>query len=343
MKTIFLSTIIAIAFSFSGCMNKSNFDLNMTIAPDDHISVTNVNDVKRAADVISKRLEYSFEIPADRIHLDARDSNIDLTITNVDTGKVDLIKKTITGYHKLEFWETYENEQIIGYLRQADNKLKDFKGVAEVSDRAVTNIPQTAPDSVKNESQNPIFGALQPMVTAKGEPMRSCMVGLVNVKDTSLINRYLKMDQVKDLFPGNLKFFWSMNPYKYDASKSLYGLHAIKVTTPDKKAPVDGSVIVSAKPVIGSKDSDVKIDLSMDNAGAKTWAKITRENINQCIAIVYDGHVRSYPRVMGEISGGNTEITGDFTAKEAREIVDVLKSGELPYRLKITDVRILKH
>jgi SecD/SecF fusion protein len=80
----------------------------------------------------------------------------------------------------------------------------------------------------------------------------------------------------------------------------------------------------------------------MDSDGSRTWAGITRENINRCIAVVYDGHVRSYPRVMNEISGGNTEITGDFTIEEANEIVNILKSGELPFELKIVEEQIIK-
>jgi SecD/SecF fusion protein len=80
----------------------------------------------------------------------------------------------------------------------------------------------------------------------------------------------------------------------------------------------------------------------MDSDGARTWAGITRENINRCIAVIYDGYVRSYPRVMSEISGGNTEITGDFTIKEANDLVNILKSGELPFELKIVETQIIK-
>jgi SecD/SecF fusion protein len=150
------------------------------------------------------------------------------------------------------------------------------------------------------------------------------------------------MDQIKSLFPPDLKFYWSMNPYKYDRSKSLYELHAIKVTTTNKQAPIDGSVIISAEATTGSNNSGVKIDLIMDSEGARTWAGITRENINRCIAVVYDGYVRSYPRVMSEISGGSTEITGDFTIEEANDLVNILKSGELPFQLKIIKEQIVK-
>jgi SecD/SecF fusion protein len=150
------------------------------------------------------------------------------------------------------------------------------------------------------------------------------------------------MPEIKVLLPHELKLVWSQKPYKYDTSKTLYGLHAIKVTTQDRKAPLDGSAIISAKTITESTNSGVKIDLIMDSEGARTWARITRENVNRCIAIVLNGYVRSYPRVMTEISGGNTEITGDFTLEEANDLVDILKSGQLPFELKIVEEQIIK-
>ena len=126
------------------------------------------------------------------------------------------------------------------------------------------------------------------------------------------------------------------------ADKSAPQSHSIKVTTSSKNAPLDGSVIISAKTITGQANSEVRIDLTMDSDGARTWAVLTHGNINRCIAVVYDGYVISYPRVMSEISGGNTEITGDFTIEEANEIVSILKSGELPFELKIVEEQRIK-
>lgn len=150
------------------------------------------------------------------------------------------------------------------------------------------------------------------------------------------------MDKIKGLFPNDLKFYWDSNPYKYDTSYALYGLHAIKVTTANRRAPLDGSAIISAEVTAGSDKKDIKISLTMDPEGAKTWAKMTRENISRCIAVVYNGYVRSYPRVQSEISGGATEITGDFTIEEANHLVNTLKSGQLPFDLKIVEEQIIK-
>ena len=134
---------------------------------------------------------------------------------------------------------------------------------------------------------------------------------------------------------------WSQNPYKYDPTKTLYELHAIKVTTRDGRPPLDGDVITSARPSSGVTGSEVKVDMSMNAEGAKIWARMTRENIDRCIAVVLDGYVRSYPRVQNEITGGNTEITGDFTIEEADDLANILKSGKLPAPARIISDTII--
>ncbi len=122
---------------------------------------------------------------------------------------------------------------------------------------------------------------------------------------------------------------WSQNPYKEDPTKSMYELHAIKITTRDGRPPLSGDVITSARTSTGVS-GDVKVDMSMNSEGSKTWARMTRENIGRCLVVVLDGYVRSYPRVQNEITGGNTEITGDFTIEEADDLANILKSGKMP-------------
>ena len=168
-----------------------------------------------------------------------------------------------------------------------------------------------------------------------GQPLSSSMVGLALGKDTARVNDMLSMNQMKALFPRDVRFLWSQNPYKYDPTKTLYELHAIKITTRDGRAPLDGDVITSARTSSGVTGSEVEVDMTMNAEGAKTWARMTRENVGRCIAVVLDGYVRSYPVVQGEITGGNTEITGDFTIEEADDLSNILKSGKLPAPAKI--------
>jgi SecD/SecF fusion protein len=269
------------------------------------------------------------------------------------------VRELLQGTANLEFWETYENGEIIGYLSTANNLLKEINVNTQTSNSAssaaaASSDKTTAADTTKQDQtlldliakdttkaadastreeftlQNPLFGLLSPRVNQQGQPLPSCMVGLASSKDTARVNSMLKMNQVKALFPRDLKFLWSQNPYKYDETKTLFELHAIKVTTRDGRPPLDGGVITSARTSSGVTGSEVKVDMSMNAEGAKTWARMTRENIDRCLVVVLDGYVRSYPRVQNEITGGNTEITGDFTIEEADDLANILKSGKLP-------------
>jgi len=259
------------------------------------------------------------------------------------------VRDLLQGTANLEFWETYETSEVIGYLVQANDYLKslqpaettvanDTVAVADTTaDKSLIDIVSSDTTAVSEASnleeftrQNPLFGLLRPNVSQDGQPVPGSLVGFAAGKDTSRVNTYLKMNQVKALFPRELKFYWSQNPYKYDETKTLYELHAIKVTTRDGRAPLTGDVVTSARPSTGVTGSDIKVDFSMNGEGAKTWQRMTRDNIGRCIAVVLDDYVRSYPRVQNEISGGNTEITGDFTLEEAEDLANILKSGKMP-------------
>jgi len=345
-KFIILAFIIA-ALSFVGSTTKENFDFKAKVVPQIKNSIPNLSDMNKASEVINQRLINFFGIPQESIKLDVTDNQILLTIHNVDTSKIHLITNVITGDNKLEFWETYENAEILGYLTKANNFLreKQYPGSnLKEEKQAKHDLPgivdeKTAERDTRKQYSDraPLFRILGQMITSSGQPLPSCMIGIADKKDTAQIIRYFKMDPIKTLFPSDLKFYWSSNPYKYDPTKTLYGLHAIKVTTGNKQAPLDGSAIISANATTISGKTDVKIGLTMDSDGSKTWARITRDNIGRCIAVVYNGHVRSYPRVQAEISGGKTEITGDFTIDEANDLVNILKSGELPFKLKIAE------
>jgi len=272
------------------------------------------------------------------------------------------VRELLQGTANLEFWETYENAEVIGYLVAANDLLKGIEENARKADQPEdqTETGTAVADTTKKENQdlldlidkdttkaaqaatreefalqNPLFGVLTPRVTEQGEALPSCMVGLAAGIDTAKVNSYLKMNQVKALFPRDLRFYWSQNPHKYDPSNSLYELHAIKITTRDGRPPLGGEVITSARPTSGVTGGEVKVDFNMNAEGAKTWARMTRENVDRCIAVVLDGYVRSYPRVVGEIPTGSTEITGDFTIEEADDLANILKSGKLPAPARI--------
>jgi SecD/SecF fusion protein len=276
------------------------------------------------------------------------------------------VRELLQGTANLEFWETYENGEIIGYLSQANTLLREIQAntVKKDSSAAVKTSTQAADTTKKDQSlidliekdtakaaapstreefnlQNPLFAVLSPRVDEQGQPLPSSMVGLAAGIDTAEVNRFLRMNQIRALFPRDLKLLWSQNPYKYDPTKTMYELHAIKVTTRDGRPPLNGDVVTSARPSSGVTGSEVKVDFSMNSEGAKTWARMTRENIGRCIAVVLDGYVRSYPRVQNEITGGNTEITGDFTIEEADDLANILKSGKMPAPARIVSDTVI--
>ena len=278
------------------------------------------------------------------------------------------IMELLVGTANLEFWETYENGEVYNYLAAANNLLKEIAvNSQKASADSIKNVRKavTPKDTTrkKEESlldiiqkdttktaasqnleqftqQNPLFGLLHPN-ERQGQLQQGSLIGFASFRDTAKVNTYLNMNQIRALFPRDIRFMWSQNPYKYDASKTLYELHAIKVTTRDGRPPLDGSVITSARPSSGVATSDIKVDMSMNTEGAKTWARLTRENLNRCIAVVLDGYVRSYPRVSVEITGGNSEITGDFTIEEATDLSNILMSGKMPAPARIVSYSVV--
>lgn len=265
------------------------------------------------------------------------------------------VRELLQGTANLEFWECYENSEIIGYLSQANNLLKEIQANTEKVKTKTTETTQkiAVSDTTKKDQslldlinkdttkaaeattragfalQNPLFGLLNPRVNERGQPLPSSMVGLASLKDTARVNALLKMNQIKALFPRDLKLAWSQNPYKYDPTKTMFELHAIKITTRDGRPPLGGDVITSARTSTGVS-GDVKVDMSMNGEGSKTWARITRENIGRSVIVLLDGYVRSSATVQNEITGGSTEITGNFTIEEADDLANILKSGKLP-------------
>lgn len=276
------------------------------------------------------------------------------------------VRSLLQGTASLEFWETYDNSEILPYLSQANDVLREIENIEKAAVRSAEETPAgetavAATDTTKTAGeeslldlltketgdttvartleeftlQNPLFGLLRPNVSNEGQPMGGSVVGLAHHRDTAEVNRYLSMNQIRSIFPRDVKFFWSQDFFKYDESGTLYELHAIRVTTRDGRAPLDGGVITSARPSTGVTGSDIKVDMSMNSEGSKVWARMTRENIGKSIAVVLDGYVRSAPNVNSEIKGGNSEISGDFTLEEAEDLANILKSGKLPAPAKV--------
>ena len=249
------------------------------------------------------------------------------------------VRKLLQGTASLEFWATYPNEEIEGYLAEANALLAEMQSAeaapaveaeetVEAEDALLAEELKQAENETAAEAemlkQNPLFSLLQP----SGARGYAC-IGYAHYADTAQINKIFAMPQIKQLFPPEFKPMWTVKASEMDANGNIFELVAIKATSRDGKAPLDGGVVTDARVQYGNNGSP-EVSMSMNAEGANTWARMTKDNIGRQIAIVLDGMVYSYPTVQSEISGGSSQITGDFTVEESEDLANVLKSGKLP-------------
>ena len=245
------------------------------------------------------------------------------------------VRKLLQGTASLEFWATYDNAEVEIYLNEANAKLAellaDVEEVAAEETKADDILAQELQNSqdaaaeAEFKKQNPLFSVLQPS-GAKG----NACIGYANYADTAKVNKYLNMPQIKALFPREFKPMWTVKASQWIPGDNIFELVAIKSTSRDGKAVLDGGAVTDARVQYGNTGGNPEVSMSMNAEGANTWARMTKENIGKQIAIVLDGMVYSYPTVQNEIAGGSSQITGNFTLEEAEDLANVLKSGKLP-------------
>jgi len=189
--------------------------------------------------------------------------------------------------------------------------------------------------------ENPLFAVLTPNITKDNKYVEGASVGFSHFKDTSKVNDYLNLKQVQQLFPRDLKFFWTIKHAQWDKSETYFELIAIKITTRDQQAPLSGEVVTSARAEFGQTQANAEVSMTMNGEGAKVWARMTKDNVGKQIAIVLDNYVYSYPRVNQEITGGRSSITGNFTIAEAQDLANILKSGKMPAPARILEEAIV--
>ena len=283
------------------------------------------------------------------------------------------VRKLLQGTASLEFWTTYENQEIYPYLAEANTLLgrmgeDEEAETAATADVAAEAAEAAAPNAVAPEAAaeaaqdstvqaleaadslskdeaafikaNPLFAYLSPN-QSNGQLMQGACIGFAHYKDTAKINKMLALPQVKALFPSEFIPMWTVKASDWDKTGSLFELVAIKASSRDGKAPLDGGVVSDARVSYGNTGGAPSVSMSMNAEGARVWARLTADNIGKQIAIVLDGMVYSYPRVNGEISGGNSEITGNFTVTEAEDLSNVLKSGKLPAPATIVQEQVV--
>lgn len=262
------------------------------------------------------------------------------------------VRDLLQGTASLEFWLTYDAREVLPMLVSADKLLKEESAqsaaqTATVAEQADTTAAETAagegligeiggadttasasaPTSNFDQTQNPLFSVLDPNYAG------GAAIGAAYKADIATVNEYLARPEIRDLFPADILFKWGVKGD--DHIDGRYYLYAIKVTTPDGKAPLDGSVVTDAREQYAQRGATAEVSMTMNAEGTQEWARMTGENIGKCIAIVLDGYVYSAPRVNTKIDKGQSQITGDFTIQEAQDLANVLNSGKVPAPAKI--------
>ena len=259
------------------------------------------------------------------------------------------VRKLLQGTASLEFWTTYTESEIAPYLREANALLAQL----EADDEPAAELEQsTEGDIVAEELKaqdsedadleayrkaNPLFAVLSP----SGFRDNAC-IGFAAAADTALINKYLSRPEVAAVFPAEFRPMWGVKPSEYVAGDNVYELVAIKASSRDGKAPLDGGSVTDARVEYNERQGgEPSVSMTMNADGASTWARLTKENVGRQIAIVLDGTVYSYPNVLNEITGGVSSITGNFTIEEATDLTNVLKSGKLPAPATIVQEQVV--
>ncbi|MFW5877988.1 MAG: protein translocase subunit SecD, partial [bacterium] len=289
------------------------------------------------------------------------------------------VTRLLTGTANLEFWTTYNNNEVIAYLQEANNVLSDvlYEGedilpadeedseaqqeqatetTEEPAEDEEISLFETDEDTTgeiglfdeadttemmmdqQQERENPLFAALTPYVNNEMQPIPGSIVGVAEVRDTAIVNSYLDRPQIQSIFPADLEFKWHHKPL--EGNEGFIQLHALQASR-ERGASLSGKYITNANMAYGQFRNEAEVHFSMNAEGAKRWANLTRENAGKQIAIVLDGFVVSSPNVSGEIKGGSSTISGNFTQAEATDLANILKSGKMDAKARIESSEVI--
>lgn len=284
------------------------------------------------------------------------------------------VRKLLQGSANLEFWETYNSQEIVPILAQLNQRYAAVMSAEETSDTTATKgssattspvVEQSVADSATPDTsktslaaalaaesgatdeaasseqaerlkkQNPLFTVFQP---SQGQSLS--VVGYALARDTAEVDKIIYSDIAQQVLPSDLKLLWSAKAADFSTRVEVFELHAIKVTEPSGRAPLEGDVITSAKDEFDQMGHPC-VSMQMNTDGARRWAQITKQNIGRAVAIVLDDAVYSAPRVNGEISGGNSQITGSFTIEDTKDLANTLNSGKMPAPTRIVQEEVV--
>ena len=266
------------------------------------------------------------------------------------------VRKLLQGSANLEFWETYNSQEIVPALSQLNSK---YAALESANDTVAAEASVAAADTTKAEGlaaafaakndslnlagqaeafkkQNPLFSVLQPV---NGQSLS--VVGYALARDTADVNKIIYSDVAAQVIPSDCRLLWSAKAAELSTSGDVFELHAIKVTEPSGRAPLEGDVVTTAKDDFNQVTSAPCVSMQMNSDGARRWAQLTKQNIGRAIAIVLDDAVYSAPRVNGEIAGGSSEISGNFTIEDTKDLANTLNSGKMPAPTRIVQEEVV--
>ena len=268
------------------------------------------------------------------------------------------MRKLLQGSANLEFWETFNADEIAPLLSQVDQRFANGGQEQAAADTAAAKA-DTVKAAAKKEAKLQLKGTDSEGAKAskkaeadmaKMHPLLSrlqvigqglSVVGYASVHDTAAVNKIIYSAVAKQILPANLRLLWSAKPADGIQAKNFYELHAIKVTTTNGRAPLEGDVVTDAKDQFNNISNQPEVSMSMNTDGARRWAALTKANTGRAIAIVLDGSVYSAPRVNGEIAGGQSSISGNFTIEDTKDLANTLKSGRMPAPARIVQEEVV--
>ena len=274
------------------------------------------------------------------------------------------VRKLLQGSANLEFWETYNSNEITPLLSQLNQRYAAQGG--EVVDTAAVEpaTEEAAADTAKAttgdlaaklakkdtkttdnkaleaaKKQNPLFSIFQP---TQGNTL--AVVGYANARDTAEINKIIYSDLANQIFPAELKLRWGAKPEDFGGQNTkgdIFELYALKITEPSGRAPLEGDVITSSKDDFEPTTGRPCVSMQMNSDGARRWSQITKQNIGKAVAIVLDDAVYTAPRILSQIDGGNSQITGNFTIEDTKDLANTLNSGKMPAPTRIVQEEVV--
>ena len=271
------------------------------------------------------------------------------------------VRKLLQGSANLEFWETYNAQEIYPMLAQLNQKYAITGGEAEevAADTTAVAADTTAVASSNDLAaklaagkkanavdakakadalkQNPLFAVFQPV------PQGLSIVGYANARDTADVNKVIYSDVARQVLPAECKLRWGAQPEDFGGENTkgdIYALYALKVTEPNGRAPLEGDVITNAKDEFDQMGHP-SVSMQMNSDGARRWSQITKQNIGRGVAIVLDDAVYSSPRILTQIDGGNSQITGNFTIETTKDLANTLNSGKMPAPTRIVQEEVV--